>query len=172
MPFDGTDPGLNTDYRFAKLADVGRLLATEQQWCKGRLRDSEGRHCLDGAMQAVEARQILEPIIMRAAREVGGKHYWRLEFFNDDPVTTHADILRVLRRARENIIAEMIEGDYTRSFGQRLAQALRAFRSGSLGGAWAALRLEASETRTPAVELPSTPIRQNASAAYELCDVS
>ena len=51
---------------------------------------------LAGAMQAVEARQVLEPVILRAAREIGRKYYWRIEFFNDDPRTTHADILRVL----------------------------------------------------------------------------
>jgi hypothetical protein len=61
-------------------------------------------------MQAVDARQLLEPIILRAAREVGGRHYWRIESFNDNPRTTHADVLRALRRSREHIIAGMIEG--------------------------------------------------------------
>jgi len=79
-------------------------------------------------MQAVEARQILEPIVLRAAREVGGKRYWRIESFNDSRHTTHADILRVLRRARENIIADMVEGSPRPRY-KRWAQALRFWRS-------------------------------------------
>jgi hypothetical protein len=110
MPLDGTEFEFLGDHPLAKLGAVERLLASERQWCKGRLRDRDGRHCLVGAMQAVDARQLLEPIILRAAREVGGRRYWRIESFNDNPRTTHADVLRVLRRARENIIAGMIEG--------------------------------------------------------------
>ena len=134
MPFDGTEPGLFDHHPLAKLGAVERLLVTERHWCKGKLRDSDGRHCLVGAMQAVEARQILEPIILRAAREVGGKCYWRIEFFNDDPRTTHADVLRVLRRARENIVAGMIESDRRRPWHRRLRQVLRALCAGSRPG--------------------------------------
>ena len=110
MPLDGTEFTFFGDHPLAKLGAVERLLAREQQWCKGRMRDRDGRHCLVGAMQAVDARQLLEPIILRAVREVSGRHYWRIESFNDNPRTTHPDILRVLRRAREHIIAGMIEG--------------------------------------------------------------
>ena len=109
MPFDGTDLGFSENHPLTKLGAVERLLATKQLWCKFQLRDRDGRYCLVGAMEAVKARQVLEPIILRAAREVGGKHYWRIEFFNDDPRTSHADILRVLSLARENIIANIIK---------------------------------------------------------------
>jgi hypothetical protein len=57
MPLDGTD--LYDNHPVAKLGAVERLLATEQQWCKGRLRDAYGRHCLVGAIEAVGARQML-----------------------------------------------------------------------------------------------------------------
>ena len=124
MPLDGTEYGFFGDHPLAKLGAVERLLASERQWCKGRLRDRDGRHCLVGAMQAVDARQLLEPIILRAAREVGGRHYWRIESFNDNPRTTHADVLRALRRAREHIIAGMIEGA-PRPWYVRRAKALR-----------------------------------------------
>jgi hypothetical protein len=140
MPFDATELDLFENHPLVKLGAVERLLATEQQWCKGKLRDSTGRHCLVGAMQAVEARQILEQIVLRAAREVGGKCYWRIEFFNDDPRTTHADVLRVLRLARENIITGMIEGERFRPWRQRFTQAVRALRSGSMAEIRAALR--------------------------------
>jgi hypothetical protein len=142
MPLDGTDLGLFGNHPLAKLGAVESLLVTEQQWCKGRLRDSDGRHCLLGALRVVEAQQILEPIILWAARQIGGKYYSRIEFFNDDPRTSHADVLRVLRLARENIIAEMIEGDQRRQWRERLAQALRALCSGSLGEAYSAFWFE------------------------------
>jgi hypothetical protein len=106
MPFDGIE--LSGTEQLVKLGEVERLLATEQQWCKGRLRDAHGRHCLVGAIEAVEGRQMLQRVVLQAAREVSGKRYWRIEFFNDDPHTTHADVLESLRRARENIIAGMI----------------------------------------------------------------
>ena len=133
------------------------ILATKQLWCKFQLRNRDGRYCLVGAMEAVKARQVLEPIILRAAREVGGKHYWRIEFFNDDPRTSHADILRVLSLARENIIANIIQ---RRSRRQRLAQVVRALCSGSAGEAYAALRFGAIRTprpspKAPAVTLPT-----------------
>jgi hypothetical protein len=110
MPLDGSEISFLGDHPLAKLGAVERLLASERQWCKGRMRDRDGRHCLVGAMQAVDARQLLESIVLRAAREVSGRHYWRVESFNDNPRTTHTDVLRVLSRAREHIIAGMIEG--------------------------------------------------------------
>ena len=106
MPFDGIDTFDN--HPIAKLGAVERMLASEQQWCKGRLRDAYGRHCLVGAIQAVAGRQVLQKPILQAAREVSGKRYWRIEFFNDDPRTTHADVLQVLRRTRENMIGGML----------------------------------------------------------------
>jgi hypothetical protein len=106
MPFDGIDAFDN--HPVAKLGAVERMLATEQQWCKGRLRDAHGRHCLVGAIEAVGGRQVLQKPILQAAREVSGKRYWRIEFFNDDPRTTHGDVLQVLRRTRENMVAGML----------------------------------------------------------------
>lgn len=128
MPLDGTELEAFGNGPLAKLGAVERLLISEKQWCKGRLRDKNGRFCLAGAMQAVEARQLLDPIILRAIREVGGKRYWRIESFNDHPSTTHADVLRVLRRARENVIAGIIEGN-PRPWHQRWAQTLRCLCS-------------------------------------------
>ena len=68
---------------------------------------------------------MLQRVILQAAREVSGKRYWRIEFFNDDPRTTHADVLEVLRHARENIIAGMI-GDL-QPWHRRCLRAMRAF---------------------------------------------
>jgi hypothetical protein len=123
MPLDGTEFALLEDHPLAKLAAVERLIATRQQWCQGRMRDEKGRYCLVGAMEAANARLVLEAIVLRATREIGGKRYWRVEFFNDDPRTTHADVLRVLRQARENIIHSMIDDDRRRSWGEILIEA-------------------------------------------------
>jgi hypothetical protein len=151
MPFDGTELGLYENHPLAKLGAVERLLAAEQQWCKGKMRDSSGRHCLVGAIQAVEARQVLEPIVLRAARVVGGKRYWRIEFFNDDPRTTHADVLRVLRLVRENITTRMIEGERVRPWPQRFAQAIGALCSGSVAEISAALGFGGTDSEPEAV---------------------
>jgi hypothetical protein len=167
MPLDGTDLGLFGNHPLAKLGAVENLLATEQQWCKGKMRDSDGRHCLVGAMQEVEARQLLEPIILRAARQVGGKYYWRVEFFNDDSQTTHGDVLRVLRLAREDIIAEMIEGDQRRPWRERVAQAFRALCWGSFGEAHTARQLEARGAGSAFVA-PSSPVGQHAMLSGQL----
>jgi hypothetical protein len=174
MPLDGTELGLFENHPLAKLGAVERLLVSEQQWCKGKLRDGDGRHCLVGAIQAVQARQTLEPIILRAAREVGGKCYWRIEFFNDDPRTTHADVLRVLRRARENIIAGMIEGG-RRPWHHRWAQALRALCSGSASEICASIRFGAGNPG-PVTARPAAPFREvhadeHAVPVHEACEV-
>lgn len=106
MPFDGLDHFEHQT--LVELGRVERLLAKEQKWCKGRLRDIGGRHCLVGAIAAAEAGQDLARHVVRAVREVSGKRWWRIESFNDDPGTTHQDVLRVLRRTRENIVADLI----------------------------------------------------------------
>ena len=123
MPLDSLEFPQNP--LLAKLSQVERLLAREQQWCKGRLRDSDGRHCLVGAIEAAAAWPEIAPIVLRAAREVSGKRYWRIESFNDAPRTTHDDVLRVLRRARHNIIADMDDDGSSRVWHRRWLQALR-----------------------------------------------
>src|SRR5260370_39494534 len=110
------------------------MLATEQQWCKGRLRDAHGRHCLVGAIEAVGGRQVLQKPILQAAREVSGKRYWRIEVFNDDPRTTHAGVVQVLRRTRENRIAGVLCSYDPQPRHRRWRRALRALCSGG-GGA-------------------------------------
>ncbi len=129
MPLDSMEFAENP--LLVKLGRVERLLANEQQWCKGRLRDVHGRHCLVGAIEAADAWEELPAIILRATREVSGKRYWRIESFNDDPNTTHRDVLLVLRRARQSIIAQMDEGFYSQPWYRRLAQKIGASRSAS-----------------------------------------
>ena len=105
MPLDGTE--FFDNQTLAKLRQVEQLLATEDQWCKGALRDRKGRLCLVGAIAVADGRRELTKPILQAAREVGRHHYWRIQSFNDDPITTHRDVLRVIDRARAMILADL-----------------------------------------------------------------
>jgi hypothetical protein len=172
MPLDGTEPQILGDPRLDKLAQIERLLIDERRWCKRRLRDEYGRYCLVGAMQAVEARQSLEPIILRAARQVGGRRYWRVESFNDNPRTTHADVLRVLQRARESILASMIEGSPPPRY-LGWAQALRAFWSDPRALTAAAARSSKGRAERGADTPVAPPLGSKnveASPAREICE--
>jgi hypothetical protein len=134
MPLDGSALGFVEDERLVKLNAVERLLATPDQWCKGKLRSEDGRRCLLGAMQAVEARQLLEPIILQAASEVSRRRCWRVEFFNDDPRTTHADVMQVLSRARERVLDGLGDRERPRSWHERLVRGLRQLVTSSVYG--------------------------------------
>ncbi len=120
MPLDGTE--LFENPTLGKLWEVERLLATEEHWCKGRLHDRRGRHCLVGAITEVNARQELTRPIIRAIKEISGKHYWRIESFNDDPNTSHQDILRVLHRARLILIADLARAEEPRPWYRKLLE--------------------------------------------------
>jgi hypothetical protein len=117
MPLDGAE--MFEDPKLAKLWRVECLLATEDQWCKGRLHDRRGRHCLVGAMVEVNARQELTRPVIRAIKEISGKHYWRVESFNDDPTTTHRDVLKVLDRTRLIIVSGTARADQPRGWRQK-----------------------------------------------------
>jgi hypothetical protein len=105
MPLDGIE--FLDNPTLEKLEQLQLLLATEDQWCKGALRDRKGRHCLVGAIALADGRRELTKPILQAARELSGRHYWRIQSFNDDPATTHADVLRVIARARLAILDDI-----------------------------------------------------------------
>jgi hypothetical protein len=93
---------------------------------------------------------------------VSGKRYRRIEFFNDDPRTTHEDVLQVLRRARENMIAGMICEYGPQPWHQRWANALRMRSGPDTGGA---PRSGGGEHRLFEDE-PAVPYRGSRPAAY------
>jgi hypothetical protein len=123
MPWDGAE--LFENRTLVKLGQVERLLASEQHWCKGSLCDAGGRHCLVGAIAAVGGRRELMRPVIRAVRDVSGAHYWRIEAFNDAPGTTHPDVMRVLRRARENVLADLARPP--QPLAQKLGEVFRGF---------------------------------------------
>ena len=103
MPFDGI--GFAFDDRVSKIDEVINLLATPDKWCKAQFKTPDGRYCLRGAIRAVEGAEFLKPIVLRAIREVTGERYLRIESFNDHPYTQHAQVLRVLARARQLVVS-------------------------------------------------------------------
>ncbi len=103
MPFDGV--GFGFDDRMSKIDKVINLLATPDRWCKGTLRTHDGRHCIRGAIMAVDGVGTLQPMVLRAINEVTGRHYRRIESFNDHPDTDHARVVEVLARARIDMAA-------------------------------------------------------------------
>ena len=103
MPFDGV--GFPIDDRVSKIDQVIDLLAAPNQWCKAQFKTHDGRYCIRGAIMAVEGADFLKPVMLQAIREVTGQRYLRIESFNDHPYTQHAQVLRVLIRARQLVVS-------------------------------------------------------------------
>jgi hypothetical protein len=106
MPFDGTQAPRLLAYE--KIDEVMKLIGSEDRWCKGSLSTLDGRRCLVAAMQTVHAQQMLEPIVLHAIRDVTGKHFRRIERFNDHRTTSHATVMRVLGRARDSLFESAV----------------------------------------------------------------
>jgi hypothetical protein len=101
MPFDGV--GFTSPKSVEQIDAVIERLATPEKWCKGALRSHDGRYCIRGAVRAVGGAEVLEPMILQAIGEVAGSRFGRIESFNDHPNTSHAQVLAVLERTRDNI---------------------------------------------------------------------
>ena len=106
MPFDGV--GFAFQDRVSKIDQVIDLLATPDKWCQGNYKTPDGRYCIRGAIVAVEGANNLRPIVLQAIREVTGKHYFRIESFNDHADTDHAQVIQVLVRARAHLASEQL----------------------------------------------------------------
>jgi hypothetical protein len=142
-------------YALDKLAMTERLLGSENHWCKGTLHEGQQRYCILGALDVVGARHLLAPVVLHAAREVSGRHYWRVEAFNDDRRTTHADVLRALRHAREKIASGTIQLGFAEPWPHRCGAALRALCRRSASAlkphlAWLAGRFDPVFPHSPA----------------------
>lgn len=130
MPFDGT----RYEGRFEaleKMDAVIELLSDERRWCKKQLQTLDGRRCIVGAMRAADATYELRAPILRAIEQVTGRNHFRIEMFNDHPLTTHAVVVQVLHRAREDILDDLAH---------RLAARERRTASSITFGAMAYLR--------------------------------
>jgi hypothetical protein len=103
MPFDGRDYSTRID-ALEKIDRVIEQLPSEDRWCKGALYTVDGRRCILGAMQAVNGAMVLKQPILQAIQEVTGRRYTAIETFNDRRTTTHAQVVAVLHRARQDIL--------------------------------------------------------------------
>jgi hypothetical protein len=110
MPFDGKLYE-GRIAAFEKIDQVIDLLATPDRWCKGSLQTTDGRRCLVGAMQAAGAVGVLRRPVLRAIRDVTGRHFISIEFFNDCHTTDHALMLQVLHRVRTNILYGVVDSE-------------------------------------------------------------
>lgn len=107
MPFDGL-PDDQQLYLLSKLDSLSELLATEDRWCKYRLREAGDRRCLLGALIDSNARLVLSRPVLNAARAVTGRRYVCIANFNDAPTTRFATVQVVLERVRADIVAMVV----------------------------------------------------------------
>lgn len=126
MPFDGLQ---FVDHEsLDKMERVIDLISTPAKWCKGSERNRAGQYCIRGAMIAAGALETLEPVVLQSIHEVAGRHFRRIEEFNDHPRTTHCQVIEVLDRARTKIVEGKIAGPP--------ASRSRANEGGWLGVLW------------------------------------
>lgn len=102
MPFDGTESPVYE--RLDKIDQVIEILGSPMRWCKGAERNRNGQYCIRGALLAVDGLSLLEPAILRSIHQTAGRQFRRIEEFNDHPRTTHAQVLAVLHRTRDDLI--------------------------------------------------------------------
>lgn len=123
MPFDGFSDGRRS-YLLEKLEAVASMLASEQQWCKNRLRSPDGSRCVAGALADAKARLVLYRPLLNAANAVTGMRYHRIESFNDAAETDFATVQEVLDRARIDIAGGFLPPGIAYALSYRLARAL------------------------------------------------
>lgn len=127
MPFDGL---AFVDHEpLDKMERVIGLISTPAKWCKGSERNRAGQYCIRGAMIAAGALETLEPVVLQAVHDVAGRHFRRIEEFNDHPRTTHGQVIEVLDRARTKIVEGKLGGS-------PIADRGRAPDGGWLGTTW------------------------------------
>lgn len=102
MPFDGTAVEIPW-IALEKIDRIFALLRTADRWCQGAMERDGGRRCMIGAMRAVHAELLLERPILHAIKQVTGHNYRCIESFNDSKVTTHALVVEILTKTRENL---------------------------------------------------------------------
>ncbi|MGH7099844.1 MAG: DUF6197 family protein [Stellaceae bacterium] len=132
MPFDGL--AFVDHEALDKMERTIDLISTPAKWCKGSERNRAGQYCIRGALIAAGALDTLEPVVLQSIHEVAGRHFRRIEEFNDHPRTTHCQVVEVLDRARTKIVegktggpppsgrTHVHDGNWLGAVWQRLAQ--------------------------------------------------
>ena len=102
MPFDGVESPLGYVEKFDQVID---LIEAPNQWIKHTYRSPWGGYCLKEALNMVGVADVFEPLILRTAEDVTERTHCCIESFNDAPQTTHADVITVLHRVRDDLIS-------------------------------------------------------------------
>jgi hypothetical protein len=78
MPFDGAvyEGRVRSLDQMDKIID---LLGDETRWCKRKLETPDGRHCIAGAIVAVDATTEIKKAIFLAIEQVTGDYYRKIE---------------------------------------------------------------------------------------------
>ncbi len=106
MPFDGVEIPLDTLGKFDQAIE---LIESSAQWTKYAYRTPNGRYCIKEALNIAGVAEIFEPVVLRMAEAVMDRNFCCIESFNDHPQTAHADVIDVLRRTREDVVAGKIK---------------------------------------------------------------
>jgi hypothetical protein len=106
MPFDGLESPFNY---LAKLDEVIDLIEAPSRWTQGAYKTPGGQYCLKEALNSAGVAEIFDRAILRTAAERAEREFCCLESFNDSPDTTHSDVVMVLRRVREDVVAGRID---------------------------------------------------------------
>jgi hypothetical protein len=105
MPFDGVVAPFNYLAKFDQVID---LVETPNHWIKHSYNTPWGGYCLKEVLNVVGVAELFEPVILKAAEEVMEREFCCVESFNDHPLTTQSDVITVLHRVRDNILAGKI----------------------------------------------------------------
>ncbi len=96
----------------ALLDKVRDLLATPEKWCKNAL-EHDGRHCVYGALNLASYGDCMPRVGAGATYKnveralVGETVRSDIILFNNAPHTEHADILALIDRARDRLLAKV-----------------------------------------------------------------
>jgi hypothetical protein len=107
MPFDPAGHELRVE-ALEKIERVIDLLNERDRWCKRSFETEDGRMCILGAVRAVDGELLLYAPILRAIRAVTGHGYRRIEAFNDEWLTSHAQVLEVLDQVRQDLMLGLV----------------------------------------------------------------
>jgi hypothetical protein len=87
------------------LDGMAELLATPDKWCQGDYQIGDG-YCLLGAFRAAvkgDYNTSTSYVLNHLVWYSGGDHISR---FNDDPATTHTDILNLISKTRASFVTD------------------------------------------------------------------
>lgn len=133
MPFDGKE-FQQGHLMLEKIDQLIGALQTEDRWGKGQLRTKDGKRCIMGVLNDIDAFSLLTRPILDAVRELTGKSCNSIERFNDLHTTDHQLVLAVLQRTRDNVLLGKIAPARSATLIRRVGMFLCTRRPPKRGG--------------------------------------